>query len=53
MNYLKDHQIAAMVNQVRNDLSHICDYGCLREVISRSINSYLESNNLKQKRKVS
>ena len=44
---LKDHEIAELVNNITNAVRPICDYGCLREIVSRTVNNYLRTKNLK------
>ena len=44
---LKDHQIALLVNSLRESLSHLIPHQCLRELIQQSVVKYLEDNNLR------
>lgn len=48
---LKDHEIAGLVNAVRDNLKAIIPHQCLRELIHQSVTGYLEKNQLRIDRK--
>ncbi len=44
---LKDHQIAALVNAVAEELRPLVPHECLRQVISQAATAHLEQNGLR------
>ena len=42
MNGLKDHEIARVVNAVRDELKPLVQHQCLREMVSKAVVSELE-----------
>lgn len=47
MQGLKDHQIAKLVNEIRDELKPICEFHCLRELIVRAVMRSLEEQDLR------